>query len=144
MSPPVSPSNLNDVEKTLEQQSGAMRRNRGSAMRIAAGIPMPPNMISPGKDGYRTPTGEDYEFHRRKSEFDPQHVHFHTPNYDQSPSSAKSYRSHSTSVGEYLEEELQWTERLRHFTWGFFGSTMATGGIASILYQGKFQWSDLH
>lgn len=123
-----------DPEKSSPIQDVATRRKRSSVMRIARGIEIPPHMISPGKDGYRTPTIEDYEFHRRQSEVNPGHVQFHTPNYDQTPpQSAKSPLSRAMTL---LEEKLEWKERIRHFTWGFFSSTMATGGIASILYQG--------
>jgi hypothetical protein len=30
-------------------------------------------------------------------------------------------------------------ERIRHFTWTWFTMTMATGGIANVLYVGRFQ-----
>ncbi|OJD10360.1 hypothetical protein ACJ73_09826 [Blastomyces percursus] len=30
--------------------------------------------------------------------------------------------------------ELPWKERIRHFTWAFFTLTMATGGLANVLY----------
>ena len=33
-------------------------------------------------------------------------------------------------------EKLHWRERIRHFTWTFFTMTMATGGIANVLYEG--------
>jgi hypothetical protein len=33
-------------------------------------------------------------------------------------------------------EKLSWRERLRHFTWTWFTMTMATGGIANVLYTG--------
>lgn len=32
---------------------------------------------------------------------------------------------------------LVWKERIRHYTWTFFTMTMATGGIANVLYAGK-------
>ena len=34
-------------------------------------------------------------------------------------------------------EKLSWRERIRHFTWTWFCMTMATGGIANVLYTGK-------
>lgn len=41
-------------------------------------------------------------------------------------------------LGERLLEKLHWRERLRHFTWSFFTMTMATGGIANVIYEGAF------
>jgi hypothetical protein len=32
--------------------------------------------------------------------------------------------------------KLSWRERVRHFTWTWFCMTMATGGIANVLYTG--------
>lgn len=40
------------------------------------------------------------------------------------------------SFSERLLEKLQWRERIRHYTWTFFTMTMATGGIANVLYTG--------
>jgi hypothetical protein len=34
--------------------------------------------------------------------------------------------------------ELHFKERIRHFTWTWFTMTMATGGVANLLYQGQF------
>lgn len=33
-------------------------------------------------------------------------------------------------------KRLSWRERIRHFTWTWFCMTMATGGIANVLYTG--------
>lgn len=35
--------------------------------------------------------------------------------------------------------KLSFKQRIRHFTWTWFCSTMATGGIANVLYAGKYQ-----
>jgi hypothetical protein len=32
--------------------------------------------------------------------------------------------------------ELSWKKRIRHITWAYFTLTMATGGLANVLYQG--------
>jgi C4-dicarboxylate transporter/malic acid transport protein len=104
-------------------------------------------MLSPGQDGFRTPTGEDFaEFNK-----DP-----HTPNtprggrnYDDDTSTPilSGARSHfSMSLSEQLDkldEKLQWRQRIRHFTWTFFTSTMATGGLANVLYNVPFRFKGL-
>lgn len=35
-------------------------------------------------------------------------------------------------------QRLSWRERIRHFTWTWFCMTMATGGIANVLYTGSY------
>ena len=45
----------------------AYRRRSSAGMRIANGIPIPSHMASPGAEGYRTPTIEDYEMHFRQA-----------------------------------------------------------------------------
>ena len=116
----------------------------GHGMRIAHGLPIPLHMRSPLEDGYRTPTGEDYEHHFRAfrlmgGQIDgathllPIHPgHFH---YSQ-PQSARSRLSFAT-VTEKLDEKLAWRQRIRHFTWNFFSLNMATGGIASVIYNSE-------
>lgn len=37
---------------------------------------------------------------------------------------------------EARKENLSFRERIRHFTWTWFTMTMATGGIANVLYSG--------
>ena len=36
------------------------------------------------------------------------------------------------------QKKMSWRERIRHFTWTWFTMTMATGGIANVLYSGTF------
>lgn len=38
--------------------------------------------------------------------------------------------------GRFGKPHLSWRERIRHFTWTWFTMTMATGGIANVLYTG--------
>lgn len=46
------------------------------------------------------------------------------------------------SAGQEGNEKrrLSWRERIRHFTWTWFTMTMATGGIANVLYTGMSLW----
>lgn len=39
---------------------------------------------------------------------------------------------------EAQKENLSFRERIRHFTWTWFTMTMATGGIANVLYSGVY------
>lgn len=43
---------------------------------------------------------------------------------------------HSTENEPDEQRKLGWKERIRHFTWTWFCMTMATGGIANVLYTG--------
>jgi hypothetical protein len=43
----------------------------------------------------------------------------------------------SPKVEGEASEELSWKQRIRHFTWAYFTLTMATGGIANVLYNSK-------
>ena len=47
-------------------------------------------------------------------------------------------------VPHALIEKLEWRERIRHFTWTFFTMTMATGGIANVLYTGTGPCTTAH
>ncbi len=42
----------------------------------------------------------------------------------------------SVSLAHSILEKLEWRERIRHYTWTFFTMTMATGGIANVIYTG--------
>lgn len=91
--------------------------------------PVPEQLV---QGGYRTPTSEDYLR---------QHPHQCRPD---NPSCLPLHFSdtideHTAGLGnESLDaEKLAWKERIRHYTWTFFTMTMATGGIANVLYAGK-------
>ena len=114
---------------------------------VTHGIFKPKQIIPPGtpsQDGYRTPTLEDYERRAAHSARDmlgqacklPSNSHNPSPG---SPSGifGKHHNLSSLSVSHRIVEKLQWRERIRHFTWTFFTITMATGGVANVIYTGK-------
>jgi len=117
-------------DSAFHENTAASLRSHG--VRFHSGIAIPSKMLSPGQDGYRTPTGEDYEHHyeqRRRQHSNlgvlaPSLPHMHSP-----------LSSATRSLSRGLEK-LAWKQRLRHFTWTFFTMTMATGGIANVLHQG--------
>lgn len=110
-------------------------------------LTVPVHMIPSGEDGYRTPTGEDFDlasrqpYSKRREDYllagvapiPPPAVNGH-PNGVLGHHSATAS---TASLGERLFEALFWRERIRHFTWTFFTLTMATGGIANVIYTGK-------
>lgn len=115
---------------------------------VHRGMHIPNHMRSPGQDGYRTPTIEDYEM---------QDGGPRTPNGARTPNGVATPNGHSTpnslhhrpphgrhhlnlsssSLAHSILDKLHWRERIRHYTWTFFTMTMATGGIANVLYNGK-------
>lgn len=112
-------------------------------------LPVPKHMLSPGQDGYRTPTIEDYELHNcgptplyRDSGLTNNNVHFHMPQL--SPEYADRHSLHLSNghIAHAILEKLHWRERIRHYTWTFFTLTMATGGIANVLYEGTMNTRD--
>ena len=114
-------------------------------------LPVPKHMLSPGQDGYRTPTIEDYELHDcgptplyRDSGLANNNLHFHMP--QQSPESADRHTLHLSNghIAHAILEKLHWRERIRHYTWTFFTLTMATGGIANVLYEGTMNLRDTY
>ena len=115
---------------------------------VYRGIHIPKHMRSPGHDGYRTPTIEDYEVQGGGPT---------TPNGAQTPDGVATSNGHSTpnsmhhrqpharhhlnlsssSLAHSILDKLHWRERVRHYTWTFFTMTMATGGIANVLHTGE-------
>lgn len=91
--------------------------------------PVPEQLV---QGGYRTGAGEDCLI---------QHTHQCRSNNSSClplPLS-NSLDEHTVGLGnESLDAgKLNWKERIRHYTWTFFAMTMATGGIANVLYAGK-------
>lgn len=117
---------------------------------VYRGTHIPKHMLSPGQDGYRTPTIEDYEMQEGgprtpNGTRTPTSTGFATPNGHSTPNSLHhrlpQIRYHlnpsSTSMAHSILDKLHWRERIRHYTWTFFTMTMATGGISNVLYTGK-------
>jgi len=118
-------------------------------------------MRSPGEDGYRTPTIEDAE--RTLSILGvmdssaSQAREVHSTALDavlQKVSSRATDRAArkekegglsgckdhdydpNGTAADYSASKLSWKKRIRHVTWAYFTITMATGGLANVLYQG--------
>jgi len=99
----------------------------------------PRYMLSPGEDGYRTPTYEDYELQntpRRAQQnggFSDKSSHPRLPHTPHTPPpffGRASANPSSTSLAHSILGKLQWRERIRHFTWTFFALTMAVSHIS--------------
>ncbi|KAF7522603.1 hypothetical protein PCG10_007323 [Penicillium crustosum] len=127
---------------------------------------LPRHMRIPGEDGYRTPTIEDAE--RALSvlgtvEESPSGGirEAHSSALDAALQRASSRATvktkpdkESTACREYnglglfglkrtVSGELSWKKRIRHVTWAYFTLTMATGGLANVLYQVPFRFKGL-
>lgn len=108
------------------------------------GIFLSKHITQSSPDGYRTPTTQDYEHQIANSA---QHVHNQGGKSSGSSHTrlptlrsglvGKHQNLSSLNVSHQIVEDLQWRERIRHFTWTFFTMTMATGGIASVIHSGR-------
>ena len=129
---------------------------------MASEFHIPRHMRSPGDDGYRTPTIEDAE--RTLSTFGvgdslgigAREVHTSALEsvLQRAPSRA-TVKTIGRSYSHRLENDnldnadlarrdtessastLSWKKRIRHVTWAYFTITMATGGLANVLYEGR-------
>ncbi|KAL8754952.1 MAG: hypothetical protein Q9184_004946 [Pyrenodesmia sp. 2 TL-2023] len=105
-------------------------------MNLHQGIAIPRDMRRPGEDGYRTPNADDYE--REKNQMAEE---------EQSSSSDKTLppapARHNWTTWDKTLDRLHWRERVRHYTWTFFTMTMATGGIANVIYTVPFRFRGL-
>lgn len=124
---------------------------------------LPRHMRIPGEDGYRTPTIEDAE--RALSVLGAVEEspgggirEAHSSALDAALQRASSRATVKTKPDkeaavcrEYnglglfglkrtVSGELSWKKRIRHITWAYFTLTMATGGLANVLYEG-LHWS---
>lgn len=145
------PDNNDEPAMTPGEKDGPNNENSTKnpldAIPVHRGIPLPDHMVPPGQDGYRTPTVEDYQRHVREAHQQQQQQQLR-PRRPGVVSSARNSRARiptarmfsnlsSGSLGQGILEGLEWRERIRHFTWTFFTMTMATGGIANVLYSGE-------
>ena len=132
-SPPPSRSPSPSLHASLDR-SRPQSQQHFYGMRLAHGIPIPSHMLPPLEDGYRTPLGEDYEYHFRnrayaeRRQIDGPTQSFPGHFYPLPPPSARS-RLSIIAITEKLEEKLAWRRRIRHFTWNFFSLTMATVSV---------------
>ena len=115
---------------------------------VCRGMHIPKHMAFPGQDGHRTSTIEDYACQNcgpttPSGARTPNLVA--TPDGHLTPNSAHHrpphFRHHldpsNSSLAQSILDKLHWRERIRHYTWTFFTMTMATGGIANVVYAGK-------
>ncbi len=135
-------------DSAIEPSSEEHRRTIQDDKTIYRGMHIPNHIPSSGEDGYRTPTVEDYELQDSSTTApsgDRTPNRLVTPNGQSTPNSLH-YRlaqtSHhlnlsSTSLAHSILDKLHWRDRIRHFTWTYFTMTMATGGIANVLYTGS-------
>ncbi|OJJ46352.1 hypothetical protein ASPZODRAFT_132430 [Penicilliopsis zonata CBS 506.65] len=130
----------------------------------------PRHLRAPGEDGYLTPTIEDAEraasLQRSHgtllSRFDSaREIHssnlqsLENPAIRMSGGAGNSNEKgldglnhcqedfHYLSKKELSHTHYTWKERIRHFTWAFFTLTMATGGIANVLYTFPYRFRGL-
>lgn len=103
----------------------------------------PKHPLPPGQDGYRTPKMEDYELQHNVTAAQAQSgglsnnsSHLRLPYIPPSFLGRQSQNPSHSSLAQSILNHLQWRERIRHYTWTFFAMTMATGGIANVLYSG--------
>ncbi|KAL9577198.1 MAG: hypothetical protein Q9212_006522 [Teloschistes hypoglaucus] len=112
--------------------------NLTDGLEVHHGVAVPRNMSLPGQEGWRTPTVHDYE--REKMDMADERK---STSGDEGRPSKEAVTN--PSAGKLLQavakidltlEKLHWRERIRHYTWTFFTMTMATGGIANVIFNG--------
>ena len=94
----------------------------------------------PNQDVSRTPTIEDYVLHVRQNNHDHHHGKqpIKSPHMEFPLSALFGAQELNLSVPlPPVSGTLRWRDRIQHFTWNFFSMTMATGGIANVLFTGN-------
>lgn len=156
----------------MEPVPGARRAPAPTGLQLSNGILHPHYMAEPGEDGYRTPTGEDIEQTRRlgslgemlrqrgsklsRANAEQKIVH-EKSDLEASPSKSSTSDNsehkkmertldHLRDTAHRVEERLvlNWRQRLEHFTWTYFTITMATGGLANVIYHVPFRFTGLY
>lgn len=138
----------------LARNATACSNVRMPAMSSSSTVPR--HMRSPGDDGYRTPTIEDAQLNfpvlRVSDSRGSQGIQssaveqLHNLSQRATDRGLESEQKdcgdcldhnslHRTLTG-YSAKSLSWKKRIRHVTWAYFTSTMATGGLANVLYEG--------
>ena len=136
---------IHEKENTERHELANLRQTISNDLAVHRGVPIPSHMKTPGQDGYRTPTVEDYELHLRSTSQESQQVPIHDGSKLAAPPQERpTGRPRSPLTASFITllpllEKLHWKERLRHFTWSWFTLTMSTGGIANVLYNGTNQ-----
>lgn len=114
-------------------------------------LQVPRHLRRPGDDGYRTPTIEDTELFCQDSPcLHPiqslSEAHATALSALNDVELRRGSRTNDVDEVEGLNNEksvddksqkLGWKQRIRHLTWTYFTLTMATGGIANVLYNSK-------
>ncbi|PYH44408.1 putative C4-dicarboxylate transporter/malic acid transport protein [Aspergillus saccharolyticus JOP 1030-1] len=112
---------------------------------MASELLSPRHTRNPGDEGFRTPTIEDtqndleaFPFPSRGSRVRAAHTSaleaLNQSSYQQSEGHSNKERRRRRREVDWSTAKIGWKGRLRHFTWAYFTLTMATGGIANVLY----------
>ena len=109
------------------------------------GLAISTNASYPGWDEDQTAAIEDYQVANVQSAVRNQGGQSNNSSQIQIPGTLNAVFAHhsasasAVSLGERLLERLQWKERIRHYTWTYFTMTMATGGVANVIYTGAYK-----
>jgi len=114
------------------------------------GILHPRHLSMPGAEGYRTPNGEDIEHHTDKQRQLMDEANLQLPSLQVSTQASQTYPNPygpgaaCPAPSRTNMRELNLRQRIKHFTWSFFTLTMATGGIANVLYAVPFRFDGIY
>ncbi|KAI9797282.1 MAG: hypothetical protein M1833_005578 [Piccolia ochrophora] len=114
---------------------------------------IPRHLLPPEDDGYRTPTIEDLEndhAHRRAQVASVRDDESNIPPQlrsqllaDEAPRAPRRDDSSDVTDGK-MKLNLNWKQRIKHFTWTFYLLTMATGGVANVIHSVPFRFTGLY
>jgi hypothetical protein len=66
------------------------------------------------------------------------------PSEEKKDDASRSQNPAALADDDRRHAKLRWRERIRHFTWTWFCLTMATGGLANVLYAVPFRFQGLY